>query len=283
MNTIIKPTQNPGDQVSDWETELKLPSGSGLTSRRMPSRSAWQRWILGLSLAIGIVSCGLWLRFALMAPEPLAEKPPEPLPPETNRKKVGKNVFLEVQGDVRRVVVLAKVCLREGPLEGLMCRHFTKEHEYILDGDVDGRLIHATLIAAGAKPGNPVKFDPMYVPATGATIKVTLQYEKDGKRIRVPAQDWIRNGKDGNKVLEKHWVFGGSLFVKDMEEPDKEPIYLANHGDLICVVNMESAMLDIPVRSPKTFDSRVYTAFTDRIPPLETPVEVILEPIIDRK
>jgi hypothetical protein len=164
-----------------------------------------------------------------------------------------------------------------------MCRHLTKEHEYILSADADARLIHTTLIAAGAKAGSPVKFEPKYEPASGTPIKITLQYEKDGKRVSVPAQDWIRNGKEGTKVLEKQWVFAGSLLIKDEDEPTKEPIYLANHGDLICVVNMESAMLDLPVRSPKTFDSRVFTAFTEKIPPRDTPVEVILEPVVERK
>jgi hypothetical protein len=74
-------------------------------------------------------------------------------------------------------------------------------------------------------------------------------------------------------------VFGGSRFVPHPEGPAKPPIYAANHGDLICLCNMDTAMLDLPVLSPKSFDSRTYEANTDKVPPKDTPVEVILEPV----
>jgi len=39
-------------------------------------------------------------------------------------------------------------------------------------------------------------------------------------------------------------------------------------------------MLDLPVPSPKKFDARLYEANTEKIPALNTPVEVILEPVL---
>src|SRR5437870_2077291 len=50
---------------------------------------------------------------------------------EAKKAPLGKNVWLETQGDRRRVIVSASVCLREGEygLECLMCRKNTKEHE----------------------------------------------------------------------------------------------------------------------------------------------------------
>src|ERR1700722_1505649 len=103
-----------------------------------------------------------------------AKKPPAP--PEKKRVTLGPNVFFEKEGEQRRVIVAAKVVLREGQLEGLVTRKGTKEHEYILAVDADARLIHAGLIAAGAKAGKPVQFDPKYVPASGSPIKITLRY-----------------------------------------------------------------------------------------------------------
>jgi hypothetical protein len=58
---------------------------------------------------------------------------------------------------------------------------------------------------------------------------------------------------------------------------------MANDGDLICVANFESAMLDIPVNSPASDDHRAFIANTERIPPLGTPVRVILEPVLQQK
>jgi len=239
-------------------------------------------WLFGGALVLTFTTATVLLWVYLMPGDEPPRKAPAPPAPEAKRKEVGKNVFLEVQGNKRRVVVKTKVCLREGVLEGLLCRKQTKEHEYILSADVDARLVHATLIAAGAKPGSPVKFQPRYVPAVGTVIKITLQYEKDGKRVSVPAHQWIRDGKT-KKDLEQDWVFGGSQFITDPDEKDKPPIYLANHGDMICLCNMESAMLDLPVRSPKSLDDRFFSAVTERIPPAETAVDVILEPVVAEK
>src|SRR5260370_36544956 len=92
---------------------------------------------------------------------------------EVKRTETGKNVFLETEGQQRRVVVKAYVCLREGQLEGLLCRKFTKEHECILAADADARHIHTALLAARGEPGSPVQFEPKFKPASGSTIKVS--------------------------------------------------------------------------------------------------------------
>jgi len=201
---------------------------------------------------------------------------------EVKRKEIGKNVYLETQGEERRVVVKAYVCLREGQLEGLLCRKFSKEHEYVLAFDGDARHIHAALLAARAKPGSPVQFEPKFKPASGSALKVTLRYKKDNKEITVPAQEWVLDDK-AKKALQENWVFGGSVFIPDPDDKTKPDIYLANLGDVICLCNMEGAMLDLPIRSPKRLEERTYQANTDKIPDKDTPVEVILEVVPAKK
>jgi hypothetical protein len=201
---------------------------------------------------------------------------------ESKKATVGKNVVLEVLPDKRRrVLVSAEVCLREGQLEQLMCRKQTKEHEAVLAADVDARHIHAALIAAGAKEGSPVRFVPKYRPASGTTIKVSVQYKDKDKLVTEPAQSWIKNAKD-NKTLRSDWVFAGSRFVKNPLDDGKE-YYLANDGDLICVSNFETALLDLPINSPKDNADLFFVANSERIPPLGTKVTVILEPVLEEK
>src|SRR5438270_3008490 len=110
---------------------------------------------------------------------------------EKKKIEIGKNVFLEIDGEQRRVLVNAYVCLREGMLEQLLTRKRTKEHEAILAADVDAKSIHAALLLAGATVGSPVKFRPKFEAPAGTTIKVTLEYIEKGKTVRVPAQQWI--------------------------------------------------------------------------------------------
>ncbi len=231
-------------------------------------------WVLIAAGLLGAGGAAALLLGLLRLDRDTPEKKDEPAP-AAKRTEIRKDLYFEVQGDKRRVIVVANVCLREGQLEGLMCRKNTKEHEYILATDVDARDIHAALLAANAKPGTPVQFAPKYVPASGSVIKVALQYQKDGKRVTVRAQDWIRDMKT-DKPMEQDWVFGGSRFILDPDDP-KNPIYLANQGDVICLCNMETAMLDLPIRSPKAPENRIYNALTASIPPKDTKVEVILE------
>jgi len=212
---------------------------------------------------------------------PKAQKSPAA---PTKKVEVGKNVFLEIlPGDKRRVRVNAYVCLRMGQLEQFLTRRRTKEHEAILAADVDARDIHTALTLARAEAGQPVKFQPDYRPASGTPIKVFLEYtDKDKKTVRLPAQDWIRNART-KKLLDSDWVFAGSVLIPDPLEPKKKPFYAANDGDVICISNFDTAMLDLPINSSKSNDDLQFEAFTERIPAVETPVQVVLEPVLKSK
>lgn len=209
--------------------------------------------------------------------------PPREAPVETpaNRKRLGEGVFLEINGDHRRVVVEAQVCLRSGEygLECLLCKSGTKEHESILRTKANAEIIHAALLACRAEPGSHVQFTPEFKSPSGTRIKVSLQFQRDGKTVAVPAQDWVRNSRT-KKVLEHDWVFAGSILWKDPEEPNRPPVYTANsEGAYISITNVPTAILDLPVNSPKSLEDRSFEPFTERIPALESRVEVILDPI----
>jgi hypothetical protein len=191
--------------------------------------------------------------------------------------RIGNNVYLEIDGKKRRVLVDAYVCLRQGQLEQLLTKKRTKEHEAVLAADLDARHLHAALIAAGAEPGHPVKFRPKYLSPTGTPIKITLEYMDQGKTVRVPARDWIRNIKT-KKPLDTDWVFAGSVLIPNPDSPKKTPFYAANEGDVICIANFDTALLDVPFSSSKENDALGFQAWTERIPPEGTPVTVILEP-----
>lgn len=229
---------------------------------------------IGLAVATGCDDGTTTERSGARAPAPTADRPPE-----AKKVVVGTNVDLEVAATGRRVLVYAEVCLRQGPLEQLLTRKHRKEHEAILAADADARKIHEALILAGAKEGEPVRWLPKYQPASGTPIRVSLRYVgAQGKEKVVPARSWIKDIKTG-KELASDWVFAGSRLVENALDKDAPKHYLANDGDVICVSNFESALLDLPVKSSKADVDRGYEAWTERIPPLGTKVVVILEPI----
>jgi len=176
----------------------------------------------------------------------------------------------------KRVVVLGQVCQTKTPLEFLACLVDTKEHEAILSFDTKAFLVHAGLLATGAKAGTPVQFRPTYVPAKGTVIEITLKWKDEQGEVKsCPAQQWILNTKV-NKPMQQDWVFAGSGFY--VNESTGQRTYKAEGGDFICVSNFPSAMLDLPVESTQADAQLLYETNTEMIPPKGTPVTMILSP-----
>ena len=84
------------------------------------------------------------------------------------------------------------------------------------------------------------------------------------------------------RPLDAPWVFAGSGFYVDESNGTKS--YLAEGGDVICVANFGSAMLDIAVQSSATGESNLmWEAWIERIPPVGTEVLLELVPELDEK
>jgi hypothetical protein len=242
---------------------------------------------IALWSVLAVTAVGLGIAAVVAAATSKVPDKPKSKPAEAKKAEIGKNVVLEVQGDKRRVLINSYVCLRQGQLEQLLTRKRTKEHEAILAVDADARDIHTALLVAGAKAGSVVKFEKkgdkfVIVPPRGTPIKVMLQYMDKQKQFTIAAQKWIRNIKT-RKDLDVDWVFAGSVFFKDPLEPKKPDLYGANDGDVICVANFDTAMLDLPIASSKDNDDLAFEAHTERIPPLNTKVTIILEPVLEKK
>ena len=180
----------------------------------------------------------------------------------------------------RYVVVDGNVCLRRGTLEMLACPRGTKEHEAIVSLNSPAQIVHAALLAIGAKVGGTVKWDPKYVPASGTEIDIWILWkDKEGMNRKMRAQRWIRNIETG-KAMKFPWVFAGSGFWTD-EMGVRH--YMANSGDLICVSNFSTATLDLPVKSSAEAGGLLFEAFTENIPTRGTHIRLVLIPKLEKK
>lgn len=199
---------------------------------------------------------------------------------EGKKVNVGRNVWIEVMPDKsRRVLIAAEVCLRQGMLEMVLTRKGKKQHEAIFAADIDARKAHEALLLAGAKPGKPVEYEPEFVLAKGSRVHVDVLYsDENGKRQLVPAGNWVKESRTG-KGLDTVWVFAGSRLVSDSDNSNGPKAYLANEGDIITLVNMDTALLDVPFKSSKSDDDRVFEAWEERIPPTGTKVYLVLTPV----
>jgi hypothetical protein len=223
------------------------------------------------------VSTALALALALAQAAPPDQPPTSPpadaFRPDPGWKPLGANLWFDPKA--RRLILRARVVLREGPLEHLLCLKGTKEHEAILAVDAVPRQIHAGLILTGAKEGHPVRFVPKFAPPTGTPIAIELDGQDGGATRRADARTWIKDEKSG-APLQTDWVFAGSGFFED--PATRKPIYMADDGDLITVANFASAILDLPFVSTANDAERSFVARTDQIPPRGTGVTLFLYP-----
>ena len=176
----------------------------------------------------------------------------------------------------KRIYLNGYVALRDGPLEMFACGVGTKEHESVVAVLPKASQVHAALLAIGASPGTPVKFDPKFVPATGQRIRVWVAWRDDQHKFRcVDARRWIRD--DSDQPMNVDWVFAGSSEWTDPR--DNITYYQADGGDMICVSNFSTAMMDVPELSSAEGDDLIYRPNTPEIPSRYTPVRLILVPI----
>src|SRR6056297_189485 len=157
------------------------------------------------------------------------------------------------------------------------CPAQTKEHESVVAVLAAAHEVHAALLAIGAQSGTPVSFSPKFVPPTGQRIRVWVLWRDDEGTVQTSdAKRWVQ--KTGTKQhLKLDWVFTGSRYWTDPS--DGKRYYEADSGDLICVSNFGSAMMDLPTKSSKETGNLQFMANKDLVPEPTTPVRLILVPI----
>ncbi|MCM2371466.1 YdjY domain-containing protein [Aporhodopirellula aestuarii] len=225
--------------------------------------------------------------------------------PPPGAKQLGEQPDLWVDLKAKRVYVDGYVAMNRGPLEMLACPVGTKEHESVIAVFAKSSEVHAALLAIGAQSGTPVRWIPEFLPPTGQTISVWVAWRKpqpstaqdvadntsdedaldepspaepfipSDEFMVVDARKWVRSVETQTELAEP-WVFAGSTFWSDPEDGIEH--YSANAGDMICVSNFSTAMLDVPFNSSAETGNLMFEPFTERIPERGTPVRLILVP-----
>ena len=177
-----------------------------------------------------------------------------------------------INRDEQVVILDGYIAQREVPLELFACPAGTKDHEAIVAVFSRAQLVHAGLLAINAQAGSTSTFEP-FKPAHGTTVRVYVLWpDRDGKIMGTLAQNWIR--KSGTKKpMVWDWVFAGSKIYKDEEGKEH---YLGDSGELISVSNFTTSTMDVAVKSEQSNANLIFEAFTERIPPKNTPVRLVL-------
>lgn len=229
----------------------------------------WSAVVAGLLTCMGGVGPAVTGRSAEPATDAVVDRHPE-------LRRLSKTDDIWLDPARKELVVGGTIALAEGVIEVFACPKGSKEHESIVATRCPARLVHAGLLALGMEPGSPVSFDPEYRPAVGPKVSVRVRWkDADGRQRERPAQEFIRNTKTGRE-LEAEWVFAGSAFWRDPADGTEH--YQADGGDMICVSNFPTAMLDLTIESSESNAALLFEAFPERVPPRGTDVELILAP-----
>src|SRR5688572_8373837 len=80
------------------------------------------------------------------------------------------------------------------PLEFFCVKSSTSEHEAILRTPALPSHVHFALLMLGLEPGKPAHYSDAaqkWLPPSGPPLRITLEWEKDGKLVATPAHRWM--------------------------------------------------------------------------------------------
>jgi hypothetical protein len=221
---------------------------------------------------------------ALMIPLPSCaaqDRPELPLPTKsataraTTASTVGRFPFLEVDARAKQVRVECEALAVENPLEFFCCLAGTVEHESVLRSKVRPSNLHAALLMLGLEPGEPVRFSESakkWLPPHGPPLQISVEFEKDGKRVTLPAYRLMRDVKTKGEMPPMTWIFAGSRVMPG-------EVYAADRtGYIVSVVNFDFSVIDIPQLASNANETLGWQTNFDLMPPKGSKVTMIIEP-----
>jgi hypothetical protein len=222
-------------------------------------------------LAVGVVfGCALARAADAQMQGPSSEPSTQPAEPGAGRVR-------PVQIDVKnkRILVQCEALNVEMPLEFFCVVRGGPEHETVLRTDARPSTIHFGLLALGLTPGAPAHFveaTRLWFAPTGPPLKITCEFQKDGKQLSVPANRMMRSVKNKQEMPPMDWVFDGSRILPDGQ-------YAADiTGYVVSIVNFDLTMIDVPELASNANETLEWEYNPDVVPAKGTAVTMIIEP-----
>jgi len=181
-----------------------------------------------------------------------------------------------VDTKAKEVRLEAKVCQRQVGLELAVCSEGTREHESILVTKAKPSHVTFALALLGLEPGKPgfQTEGGAFSPPGGEVLDITARYtlQADGKKEAVEKPMWkFLRFANSDTSLEKSidWVYVG--------QPDQDSLKASdNEGTVVALSNFRDSAIDVPFESTDVNANLLYAANPKEVPPLGTPVELVI-------
>jgi len=186
----------------------------------------------------------------------------------------------------REIVLEGRVCLQEGALELVVCSQGTREHESIVVVKARPSHLSFALALVGVEPGQPghVTEAGAFSPPAGQVLDVTARFLRtqtvDGQEhtetVEVPLWKLLAlTGRGAALERPIEWVAVARPEEAALRAADRE-------GTVLCLSNFPEAVIDVPFESTAVNANLVYEANPAVVPPVGTPVELVIHPTARR-
>ncbi len=186
---------------------------------------------------------------------------------------------VQLDREKRRVTFPAVFNMSEGLLEYVLVGSQGKVHESLLRTDVQPTQLHTAMLLFGVKTGerHPGDAPPAAINAdylhTAPTLKgdpvtILLRWTVEGKETTCRAEELVYNAETKAAATAGDWTYNGSMFDENQFLAEQEKSFVALVTDPAALVNNPR---------PGHDNDQVWFVAKEKVPPKDTPVEVIFE------
>jgi acylphosphatase len=162
----------------------------------------------------------------------------------------------------------------KGAIEYVLVSREGKDYETLFITEARPEDVHAALLDAGLEPGAPARAGGA---PEGPPVRILIEYDRGGKSVRRPAEEFVLHAKTGKPLETLPWTFTGSVKAFD-PETKKEVFQCTLTKSLVGLHFTDPASLLQNAR-PEAAKENIYKARADELPPADTPVKVIFEQV----
>lgn len=188
---------------------------------------------------------------------------------------IGRFPHLEVDVAAKQVRVDCEALRVEAPLEFFCCVKGTNEHEAVLRSEVKPSHLHTALLMIGLEPGQPAHYSEAakkWLPPHGPPLRISVEFEKDGRRVSIPAYKLMRAVHTREPMPPLTWIFAGSRVMDDGN-------YAADvTGYLVSIVNFDLTVIDVPALVSSANETLEWETNVDLMPAGGAAVTMVIEP-----
>jgi len=172
-----------------------------------------------------------------------------------------------VGGDKKYVEVEGKVARYDHVLEFIACEPETRDYESLLTVTCKPSALKFGLLLIGCEDGE----------TNGSPLTIEVEWQDKEKPRRVPVENWLIDRRTGKAPVKLPFFFSGSVFVPDLFttnkvfQADAEKAHIALWWQPSILINLKGDQ-----GNPYRGDDQGFQVNTNAIPPVGTPVKLIL-------